>query len=125
MNLSKPWLEEDKYIPQLLQEWKSLEIEIKTLFANRQNDAVLLPMKQGIDLLIRFVFWSNKLPVVKLEEADIDGLLIKPVNFMERIQFLMLRPNLYPSFRQLTELFSEQEKQYSKYLAIEETKRKK
>lgn len=124
MKSSKPWLEEDKYISPLLQEWRSLETEIKTLFANRQNEAALLPMKQGIDLLIQFVFLSNKLPVAKLEATDIDSLLIKPVNFMERIQFLMLRPTLYPSFRQLTELFSEQEKQYSKYLAMAETKRK-
>ncbi|WP_147533755.1 YpoC family protein [Bacillus marasmi] len=124
MEQTEPWLEAANHIPQLLQEWNGLEIEIKELYAVRKNKEALIPMKKGIELLLTFVFWSNGLPVGKLGEIDDDSLSIKPVNFIERVQFLMQRPNLYPSFIQLCELFSEQEKQYSKFLAIQEAKRK-
>lgn len=124
MKPTEPWLEPANHIPQLLGKWNALEKEIKELFDARKNKAALLPMKQGIDLLLQFVFRSNGLEVRKLEELNADSLLIKPVNFIERIQFLIKRPNLYPSYVQLCELFSEQEKQYSKYIATEAAKRK-
>lgn len=123
MNHTTPKLDGDQQIPQLLEKWNNLESEIKQLFADRKNKTVLLPMRQGIDLLLQFVFWSNNLPVGNLEDLNSDEILIKPVNFIERIQFLLQRPNLYPSFVQLCELFTEQKKQYSKMMAINEAKR--
>lgn len=119
----EPWLGEDRQIPLLLEEWGKLEQEVKKLFADRNNEGALQPMKVGIDLLLQFVFWSNKLPVGNLEELNSDNILIKPVNVIERIQFILQRPNLYPSFVQLSELFTEQTKQYSKMKAVNEAKR--
>lgn len=111
-------------IPVLLQEWEQLQAEIRELFHQRQNQATYEPMKQGISLLIEFIFWTNGVPVQGVEAESINKLKIKPVNFYERIQFLMKRPNIYPSFMQLIELFEEHEKQYSKVQAIDMARKK-
>jgi hypothetical protein len=119
----KPWENPKEHIPELLNKWKSLQGEIKTLFEQRNKKMILSPMKQGIGLLLEFIFWTNGLPSQKLENVDMDTFKFKPVNFLERIQFLMKRPNIYPSFIQLIELFEEHEKQYSKFLAISNIKK--
>lgn len=119
----KPWHDSERYIPELLVEWRRLHDEIRSLFQIRDKKNILLPMKQGIGYLIECIFWANALPV-KLCELDFPTLAIKPVNVSERLNFLMKRPNIYPSFIQLTELMEEQEKQFSKYIAVKNASKK-
>lgn len=125
MNTIRPWENPETFIPALLQEWYELQKEIKALFDQRNNRDTIYPMKRGIGFLIEFIFWSNGMPAKKLNEVNINGLQIKPVNSLERIQFLMKRPNIYPSFAQLCELMEEQQKQYSKFIAMQNAKTKK
>jgi hypothetical protein len=113
----KPWQNPEKYIPQLQAEWKRLLEEITGLFQKRDKENILIPMKQGIGFLFENIFWSNGLPVILVKDYDLNTLSLKPVNLSERIQFLLARPTIYPSFIQLIELMEEQEKQFSKYLA--------
>lgn len=119
----KPWEDAKKYVPELFQAWNELQEEIKTLFDHRNNKDTLLPMKRGIGYLIELIFWTNGLPC-NIQEFDFESLQLKPVNFSERLQFLIRRPNIYPSFAQLIELMEEQNKQYSKYLVITKTIRR-
>ncbi len=114
----KPWKAAEKVIPELMKAWNALQIDINGLFERRDNRGTLLPMKQGIAYLIEFVFWTNGLPAQKIPGFNFNSLQLKPVNFSERFSFLLQRPNIYPSFIQLMELMEEQQKQYSKYLAI-------
>lgn len=120
----KPWEEPAYSIPLLLKEWHILQTEIRVLFEQRKNQATLELMRQGIGFLMEFIFWTNEVPTQKLENGSIKMLKLKPVNCLERIQFIMKRPNIYPSFMQLIELFEEHEKQFSKYQAIKRAKNK-
>ena len=112
----------EEHIPQILQNWDKLQSEIKALFDKRDNRNAITPMKKGIDYLIEFLFLTNELQVNQASDFDYNLLRLKPVNISERLQFLKLRPNIYPSFVQLTELFEEQQKHYAKAQAIERAK---
>ncbi|MDF2902809.1 MAG: hypothetical protein K0S25_447 [Bacillus sp. (in: firmicutes)] len=118
----KPWEVAEEVIPELMKSWKELQIEINNLFERRDNRETLVPMKRGIAYLIEFVFWTNGLPAQKIPGFDFTSLQLKPVNFLERLSFLLKRPNIYPSFVQLIELMEEQQKQFSKYIAIMKAK---
>lgn len=113
----------DEQIAQILQNWDKLQSEIKALFDKRDNRNAITPMKKGIDLLGELMFLTNGLPVSQESEFDYHSLELKPVNLSERLQFLKIRPNIYPSFVQLIELFEEQQKHYAKARAIRKAKR--
>lgn len=112
----KPWRNPEHYIPELMDEWQILRTELLALFQVRDKKRIPLPMKQGVGLLIQCIFWSNGFPVTN--EFDFSILRIKPVNATERIQFLMGKPYIYPSFIQLSELMEEQEKQFKIFMSI-------
>ena len=120
----QPWEDPERYLPQLLTEWKLLQEDLKSIFQKRDKANTLIPMKLGIGYLLESIYWSNGLPVSLGNSNDLDTLAIRPVNITERVQFLFSRPGIYPSFIQLTELIEEQEKQFSKYLAIQRAKTK-
>jgi hypothetical protein len=115
----EPWKNPERYFPLLLTEWGGLQEELQGFFQNREKEKTLLPMKQGIGYFLESVYWTNGVPVSLETTIDVSMLQIKPVNASERLQFLMSKPTLYPSFIQLAELFAEHEKQYYKYLAIQ------
>jgi hypothetical protein len=117
----KPWEAIEKFLPDFYLAWEELHGEIKTLFDNRNNKDTVVPMKRGIGYLIELIFWTNGLPAQKKDQFDFETLNIKPVNIAERLQFLMRKPNIYPSFAQLNELMEEQKKQFSKYLALQKS----
>ena len=120
----QPWMDPEQYIPKLLNEWKLVEEELRGLFQNRDKENILMPMKRGIGYLIESIYWSNGFPVSLDMHFDMNSLDLKPVNITERLQFLLARPSIYPSFIQLTELFEEQEKQFLKYIAIKKATKK-
>lgn len=105
-------------IPELLKEWDKLQDEIKTYFMQRDNRNTAAPMEQGINYLIELILLTNGIPVNQINNYDISSLPLTPVNIGERLQFLKARPNIYPSFIQLTELMEEQQKHYAKVQAI-------
>lgn len=119
MDESMPWKNEEEAVIQIVQEWKPYMNELTTLFKERKNKEAKPLMIKGISLFIRLLFWSNN------ESTDLKNLQeklvqfeAKPVNIVERLQFLMQRPTLYHSFIQLSELMIEQEKIYYKYLVM-------
>lgn len=113
-----PWHDPERYIPELLEEWQRLHDEIRSLFRVRDKKNTLSPMKQGMGILLECIFWTNGLPVKLHHEIDFSTVRIKPVNITERMNFLMKQPTIYPSLIQLNELMEEQEKQFSKYIAV-------
>lgn len=123
LDSDKPWEDAEKFVPELIKAWEELEIEIKSLFDHRDKQGATLPMKRGIGYLIEFIFWTNGHPARRLDQFEIESLQLKPVNFFERLQFILKRPSIYPSYIQLKELMEEQQKQFSKYLAITKTKK--
>ncbi len=102
----------NEVITNLRAEWNRVKVELETLFRNRDQKTALHGMKKGIGLYIQFLFLSNDRQVHDLESFD--SLEIKPVNLEERLGFIINRPNLFHSYRQLSELILEQEKLYAK-----------
>lgn len=118
--MDKPGENPETHIAQLLQNWGMLQTEIKALFDKRNKHNVTASMEKGIEYFIEYMFLTNELPDLSANQATIDynSLILKPINITERLHFLKLRPNIYPSFVQLTELFEEQQKHYAKAQAI-------
>ncbi len=114
VDTEKPWENPSEVIPSLLLEWGQIKTDLEKFYRNRDQENTNLGMKKGINLFLKFLFWSNELQVVDKEPLPLDSLPYRPVNIGERIGFILKRPNLFHSYRQLSELFLEQEKQFVK-----------
>jgi hypothetical protein len=117
LNMPRPWETPREAISILLKEWNKLRIQLETLFSARDIASVMDQMKQSIGIFIEMLFWTNGQPV-HFPLDNIQKLNYKPVNIQERIEFIISRPKLYHSFAQLSELFIEQEKHFTKKLLI-------
>lgn len=100
-------------ISNLLTEWKNSKEELEVLFREREYKNAKVLMDKGIQLFTQFLAWSNDLPVT-LNALNFKQLEFKPVNVEERLAFIISRPSLYHSYRQLSELMIEQEKLFVK-----------
>jgi hypothetical protein len=110
----KPWENPTDAIPLLIEEWEGNRDQLEELHRNRDQINTLNVMKKGIGLFIQFLFWSNDRPVSLKEPIPSYPFNCKPVNIEERLAFILSRPNLFHSFRQLSELMVEQEKAFVK-----------
>lgn len=104
----------DQAISNLLSDWERIKVELETLYRNRDQKSTLQEMKKGIGLFIQFLYWSNDRQINSKEPISINQLVITPVNLDERLAYILSRPNLFHSYRQLSELMTEQAKQYAK-----------
>jgi hypothetical protein len=107
----------DNRISLLIENWLELKKELTELFEKRDRKNALEPMKKGIEIFLHFLLWCNEIESFDNEET-IGNLKWKPVNVTERLSFIKTRPDLYHSFIQLTELMTEQEKQFNIKIAI-------
>jgi hypothetical protein len=121
LTMQRPWENPEKAIPFLLEEWNKLRTQLETFFSERDFSLVMVPMKQAIALFIEMLFWTNRQPV-HFPLDHIHKLDIKPVNIQERIEFILSRPKLYHSFAQVSELFIEQEKHFTKMVLLKNKK---
>lgn len=101
-------------IPQLIKEWKDIKDQLEILFRERDQQNAKKLMDQGINLFIQFISLSNGFPASLDKPFTPNQYDFKPVNVEERLGFIMYRPALYHSYRQLSELMVEQEKLYVK-----------
>ncbi|WP_066061061.1 YpoC family protein [Neobacillus soli] len=101
-------------ITDILEEWVELKGQLEELFRARDLKNVSEMMKTGITLFIQFLSWSNEKQALLDDPKTFNQLEFKPVNLDERLLFINSRPNLYHSFRQLSELMIEQEKLFAK-----------
>jgi hypothetical protein len=105
-------------IKQLLIEWGTVKYQLETLYKNRDQKNTLEGMEKGISLFIQFLYWSNDRQILGKESIPVVDLEIKPVNVEERLKFIISRPNLFHSYRQLGELMIEQQKLYAKKIVL-------
>lgn len=118
----RPWENNEKYIPVLIDEWAGQKRILGMHFSNRDRKAALGPMKASLGVFLQLLYWTNSKPVNL--QADPGELTIKPVNLKERLDFIAARPAFYHSYIQLSELIAEMEKQYKKMLALGKMKKK-
>lgn len=114
----KPWESGEEAISAILAEWTRVKEEIETQFAKRDREAAVPFMRKGLGLFLQFLHWANGKPTRIKPEIEYEQLEIKPVNLKERLEFILARPNLYHSSKQLMELMDELEKGYKKAIAI-------
>ena len=101
-------------ISKLLTEWENSKEQLEVLFRERDYNSANELMEKGINLFIHFLAWSNELPETPNAPTNYNQFAFKPVNVEERLPFIISRPALYHSYRQLSELMIEQEKLYVK-----------
>jgi hypothetical protein len=104
----------EEAISLLLADWNHVNAELEILYRNRDQKNTIHGMKKGIGLFIQFLFWVNEKAINLKDFEPLESLDIKPVNLDERLGFIIRRPSLYHSYRQLSELMIEQEKLYAK-----------
>lgn len=110
----KPWQNPKKTIPVILDDWKKLKASIEELFKVRNKAGILPKMQKGTGLFFQLLFWSNDRPVNLKEPISYDAMSYKPVNLGDRLAFILARPDLFPSYRLLSQLMVEQEKIFAK-----------
>jgi len=121
LNMPRPWEYPEEAISILLEEWNKLKNQLETLFSSRDIVSAMDQMKQSTVIFIEMLFWTNGQPV-HFPLDNIQKLDYKPVNIQERLEFIISRPKLYHSFAQLSELFIEQEKHFTKKLLLNNKK---
>ncbi|MDF2788266.1 MAG: hypothetical protein K0S80_1364 [Neobacillus sp.] len=104
----------EENISLLLSKWDGVKSELEIHYRNRDQQSALQLMKKGIVYYIQFLYFSNDRQVNSKEPIPLNQVEIKPVNFEERLTYILSRPNLFHSYRQLSELFTEQEKLFAK-----------
>jgi hypothetical protein len=112
-------------IKQLLIEWGAVKNQLEILYKNRDQKNTLEGMEKGISLFIQFLYWSNDRQIIGKESIPVEDLEIKPVNVEERLKFIISRPNLFHSYRQLGELMIEQQKLYAKKIVLKKASKPK
>lgn len=108
----KPWEEPFEMIPLLLNKWEVLDKKIHVLFEKRSKKEVIPLMELGVGLFIQFLYWLNQRPVQLIPSMEVSSLKIQPINLEERLQFIIDRPSIHHSYKQLKELMIELEKRY-------------
>ncbi|MED3562135.1 YpoC family protein [Bacillus xiapuensis] len=109
---------QSKELTSLILEWGKVKADLEKLYRVRDKQNINVRMKKGIDLFLQYLFCSNEMAVVRKGPFPLDSLRHKPVNVSERLGFILKRPSLYHSYRQLSELFLEQEKLFAKNLIM-------
>ncbi|WP_108671160.1 YpoC family protein [Peribacillus acanthi] len=118
----KPW-ESASSIELLLEQWQSYYKSLHASFQKRDFELLLPLMKKGIACCFSILFWTNKQPVsLKNWQAMAESFTYKPINFSERMNFILSRPKLFHSFIQLSELMDELTKIYHKSIILNKRK---
>ncbi|CAG9622616.1 YpoC family protein [Sutcliffiella rhizosphaerae] len=116
-----PWENNNESIPFLLLIWKTNENTLNFLHEKRDRTKTKATMISSIAIYLQLLFWMNEQPVRSINDWTRDSNLFKwkPVNIEERLDFVIKRPELYHSFIQLQQLYSESTKLFYKKKALD------
>ena len=120
----KPWKDRENSVPILFEVWQEQKDILTELFKKRDKHTSQKLMVQQIAVFLEALFWANQKPVNSLVtwKEEVKSLTIKPVNLIERFEFIMNGPDHYHSFIQLSQLFDELLKQFQKSIHLNEKK---
>ncbi|WP_413309223.1 YpoC family protein [Bacillus sp. 1P10SD] len=106
----------------ILSEWKQIDKQLEILFSERDGKNSKESMEKGINLFLQFLMVSNDTDYNSSGPIPYESFKYKPVNVVERLEFIQSRPTLFHSYRQLSELMLEQQKLYAKKLIKKSSK---
>lgn len=111
----KPWMHYEEVVPLLFVEWKSIQKELEGLYNKRNTKAAAPLMKEAITICLLCQFWSNEKPVILDNwQKEVEECVFIPINFTERMSFILSRASLYQSFKALEQIMIELEKQFAR-----------
>ncbi|WP_411809546.1 YpoC family protein [Bacillus haynesii] len=120
----KPWEHAEEWVPLLFAAWERTKEKLLPVFKTRKSRCSQDDMLHGVCCLIASFHWTMGEPVKSLNWEIITrkDFGARPMNWTERLEFILLKPTQYHCFIQLDELFTEMKKQFYKYIAINHKK---
>lgn len=120
----QPWQKTEEFVPLMFDLWNELKDHMLPRFQTRKSRCEEDDMLQGIVSMIAMFYWikGEKLQTVDWEEIKQQTFPVAPINWTERLEFILLKPTQYHCFIQLDELYTELKKQYGKYEALRKLK---
>ncbi|MDU0154058.1 YpoC family protein [Bacillus cabrialesii] len=115
-----PWEDGGKYVPLLFRVWEDIKESLLPVFQTRKSRCDQNDMLKGIVCLLASFHWTAGERVKSLDWAELTekSFPAKPINWAERVEFILLKPTQYHCFIQLDELFTEMKKHFYKYHAM-------
>ncbi|MER0467598.1 YpoC family protein [Bacillus cabrialesii subsp. cabrialesii] len=115
-----PWEDSGKYVPLLFNVWEDIKESLLPVFQTRKSRCGQNDMLKGIVCLLASFHWTAGERVKSLDWAELTekSFPAKPINWAERVEFILLKPTQYHCFIQLDELFTEMKKHFYKYHAM-------
>ncbi len=110
-------------VSKILVEWETTKAQLDQLFRNRDQKNTGEWMEEGVILFLQFLYLTNQETYIATDPIPYHQFRFKPVNIEERLGFIISRPTLFHSYRQLSELMVEQEKLYGKSRIIKKSSR--
>lgn len=120
----QPWQKTEEFVPLMFDLWNELKDNMLPRFQTRKSRCEEDDMLQGIVSMIAMFYWikGEKLQTFDWEEIKQQTFPVAPINWTERLEFILLKPTQYHCFIQLDELYTELKKQYGKYEALRKLK---
>ncbi|MBD3858614.1 hypothetical protein IEE86_02630 [Bacillus sp. 28A-2] len=115
-----PWQKTEEFVPVIFELWNELKDKMLPRFQTRKSRCEEDDMLQGIVSMIAMFYWikGERLQTLKWEDIKQETFPVAPINWTERLEFILLKPTQYHCFIQLDELYTELKKQYGKYEAL-------
>ncbi|GLF91442.1 hypothetical protein Saga11_27010 [Bacillus safensis] len=115
-----PWQKTDEFVPVIFELWNELKEKMLPRFQTRKSRCEEEDMLQGIVSMIAIFYWlkGEKLQTLEWEDIKKETFPVAPINWTERLEFILLKPTQYHCFIQLDELYTELNKQVGKYEAL-------
>lgn len=111
-----PWEDKKLLIPDYFAKWKELKEQLATIYETRNRKKARPYMLTALANLIDILFWTNGVPVHRLQQItdDLLAFTYKPVNIEERLSYLLSEVDHFHAYNQLKALYEELEKIYYK-----------
>ncbi|MBB6603554.1 MULTISPECIES: YpoC family protein [Bacillus] len=115
-----PWQKTEEFVPVMFELWNELKEKMLPRFQTRKSRCEEDDMLQGIVSMIAMFYWikGERLQTLDWEHIKKEIFPVAPINWTERLEFILLKPTQYHCFIQLDELYTELKKQYGKYEAL-------
>lgn len=104
-------------------QWEEVKTHLESSFSARKGIGIKEWMDKGITLFFQLLYLTNGENFTSTNQILYQQFQFKPINMEERIGFIMDRPSLFHSYRQLSELMLELEKLYVKSIIVKKSSR--
>ncbi|MGD6815798.1 YpoC family protein [Metabacillus sp. 84] len=123
----KPWEDQQEAVQAVLKVWSKLKHEQTENFRSKKGKADPKLMGKAFCICLGILYWVNGryVPSLRVEELpEVMELQYKPVNSLERLQYIHRQPVQYHSFVQIVQLLEEIEKLHVKLMILSRNEKK-